>query len=145
MKKIFKWIGIVLLALFVLGLLASGDKAPGTSTPAAANAPEAKKEVVKISAVELFQSYDANEVATDERLKGKIVEVSGTIQAIDKDAFNNIVIRLRTPNEFMSAAMQVGDSDKAKAIALRKGDKVAIRCARMSRMIGSPYGADCVL
>ncbi len=140
MKKAFKWIGIGFLALIIIGIIAGPDE----NVASVAEAPAKPAEVVKVTAVELFNAYEANEVATDERLKGKQVEVTGTVQSIDKDAFDNIVIRLRTPNEFMSAALEVVESEKGKAIALNKGAKVTIRCDRMMRIVGSPAGSDCV-
>lgn len=140
MKKAFKWIGIGFVVLVVIGIIAGPDDS-GTTEAAA---PEKPAEVFKITSTELFNAYEANEVATDERMKGKLVEVSGTVESIDKDAFDNIVIRMRTPNEFMSTNLEVTDSEKAKAIALSKGAKVSIRCNSMARIMGSPAGSDCV-
>lgn len=124
-------------AAVLLSLLAACGDGP------AASAPAAPKEVLKVSAGQLFKAYEDNEVATDEGMKGKTVEVSGTVQAIDKDAFDNIVINLRTSNEFMPARMQMKDSEKAAAIAMKKGVKVAVQCEKVSRIVGSPSGRDC--
>lgn len=140
MKKVFKWVGIVFLVLIVIGIIAGNDE----NSTGAASTPEKPAEVFKITSTELFNAYEANEVATDENLKGKLVEVSGTVDSIDKDAFDNIVIHLRTPNQFMSTSLQVDESEKGKAIALSKGAKVAIRCDKMMRLMGSPSGSDCV-
>jgi hypothetical protein len=129
---------VIVSAILCATLSGCGDG--GASSPAT---PPVPKEVVKISAGQLFAAYEDNEVATDERLKGKIVEVSGTVQAIDKDAFDNILINLKTSNQFMPAHMKMDDGEKAKAIALKKGAKVAIQCQKMIRMIGTPYGSDC--
>ncbi|HJW26417.1 MAG TPA: hypothetical protein VJ576_16100 [Rhodocyclaceae bacterium] len=145
MKAVFKWVGIVFFALVVIGMFAGGGKKDGGNATAAVESEPAKaREVVKISAGELFKSYDDNEVATDERFKGKDVLVTGTVQAIDKDAFDNIVINFRTSNEFMPAHMKMKDTEKAAAIALKKGNKSAVQCQKMGRMMGSPFGNDCV-
>lgn len=147
MKKLLKWVGIVFGVLIAIGII-FGEKPKGDGAAPAAAAPAAKeaaKEVVKLSAGELFSSYEANEVATDEKLKGKLVEVSGTVQAIDKDAFDKIVVRLRTTNQFMPASMYVDDAQKSKAMALNKGVKAVLRCERVSRMIGAPHGSDCTI
>ena len=140
MKKAFKWAGIGFLALIVIGIIAGNDE----NTTSAAGTQEKPAEVFKITSTELFNAYEANEVATDENLKGKLIEVSGTVDSIDKDAFDNIVIHLRTPNQFMSTSLQVDESEKGKAIALNKGTKVSIRCDKMMRVMGSPAGRDCV-
>ena len=57
-------------------------------------------EVVTVSAMSLFREYERNEVATDMRLKGKIVEIVGTITGINKDFRDNVYVTLRTPNQF---------------------------------------------
>lgn len=144
MKSFFKWVGIVVVGLFVIGIFAGGSKKDGGQASAVAEAAASKaRDVVKISSGDLFKAYDDNEVATDERLKDKDIQVSGTVQAIDKDAFDNIVVNLKTSNEFMPTHLKIKDSEKAAAIALKKGVKAIVQCQKMSRIVGSPYGSDC--
>lgn len=96
------------------------------------------------TAKKLFAEYEANEVATDERIGKKPVLISGTVTSIDKDFTNNIIIKLGTSNQFMSAMMRMEDSEKEKAMSLSKGQNVRILCKNMSRLIGSPSGRRCV-
>jgi tRNA_anti-like len=114
----------------------------GAST---ARAPAKPREVVRTSAVELFNEYAANEVATDERLKGKDVIVVGRVESINKNVWGTIYVSLQTPNQFMSAHMNLDDADKNTAAALRKGQRVEVRCKKMQRWAGSPSGHDCRL
>jgi hypothetical protein len=104
-----------------------------------------RAEVISFTATNLFEAYDNNEVSTDIELKGKIVEVTGRVQSVDKDVFDNIRVGLVTPNQFMSASMHVGESEEAKTAALQKGQFVVFRCLKMKRWVGSPSGDDCVL
>ncbi len=76
-------------------------------------------------------------------MKGKLIQVNGTIQSIDKDPFDNIVIALRTSNQFMPSRLTLKDSEKSKAISAKKGSKVVLQCKKMSRLIGLPNGKDC--
>lgn len=154
MKKFFKWVLYIIVALVVIGYFAD-DKKDSTantantsntstsseSTPAVA-APA--KEVYKTTANALFKDYDDNEVAADEKMKGKTIEVSGTVQSIDKDFTDSIIVRLKTSNEFLPAMMGIQDSEKSTALALKKGQKVVITCERMTRVMGAPSGRDCV-
>lgn len=119
-------------------LVACGD----AGSPSSA-APPTPKEVVKISAGQLFNAYEENEVATDEGFKNKLIQVSGSVQAISKDAFDNIVIDLKTSNQFMPVHMKMEDTEKAAAVALKKGTKTTVLCESMSRIIGAPYGNGC--
>lgn len=146
MKSFLKWAGIVVAGLFVIGIFAGGGKKDGgkESAPPESATSKQQKEIINISSVELFKSYEENEVATDERLKGKVVQVSGTVQAIDKDAFDNIIVNFSTQNEFMPTHMKMGDTEKQAAIELKKGKKTTIQCQKMARIMGSPYGSECV-
>ena len=93
----------------------------------------------------LFRDYDKNEVATDLRLKGKIVEINGKITAINKDFWDEAYVKLQTPNEFMSATVRPVGSDLDKVSRLRKGQFVTFRCERMERFMGAPSGKKCVM
>lgn len=112
---------------------------PSTLTQAAPTLP-----VFSITAVDLFKGYEANEVAMDEKLKGHQIEVSGRVDAIDKNFADNIVIQLATGNQFSPASMSMLDSEKQRAIEIKKGSKITIRCQRMSRILGGPSGGDCI-
>ncbi|AKJ42848.1 hypothetical protein SOASR032_23880 [Pragia fontium] len=162
MKKVLKWIAIIFVALIVIGALVGKDEdnasnsegkansvVANTTTTTTSSAPETpkpapKKEVYSTTAKALFNDYDANEVALDEKLKGKIIEVKGIVQSIDKDFLDNIVIELRTSNEFMPAQMTMDDNQKSVASSLKKGQTVIITCKKMTRIMGSPSGDDCV-
>ncbi|WP_214275981.1 OB-fold protein, partial [Escherichia coli] len=91
-----------------------------------------------------FKEYEENEVATDEQLKGKLIAVRGIVQSIDKDFTDSIIIKFRTENEFMPARMEMQDSEKSTAAALKKGEQVTVICEKMSRIVGSPSGRNCV-
>lgn len=99
--------------------------------------------IYKTTATELFSDYEKNEVNTDEKIKGKVVEISGSVQSIDKDFTDSIIIKLKTSNEFMPARLRIDDSQKQNAMMLNKGDEVTLRCQKMSRIMGSPSGRDC--
>ncbi|CAN1721405.1 protein of unknown function [Hyphomicrobium sp. 1Nfss2.1] len=71
------------------------------ATPAAAPETVAAiptKATVRVSANQLFNAYDENEVATDEKLAGKLIVISGKVQSVDKNVWGSIYVGLRTPN-----------------------------------------------
>lgn len=149
MKTFLKWAGIGLVALIVLRILVGGGTDQGTgssqgSAVAKARPVDPPKQIYKTTAQQLFADYGANEVATDEKIKDKIVEVSGIVDSIDKSFTDSIIVTLRTSNQFMSAGMHVNDSEKQRAIVLKKGDRVVLQCEKMTRSLGSPVGSDCV-
>jgi len=99
--------------------------------------------IYKKTATELFSDYEENEVNTDEKIKGKIVEISGSVQSIDKDFTGSIIVKIKTSNQFMPARLRIDDSQKQNAITLNRGDEVTLRCQKMSRIMDSPSGQDC--
>lgn len=98
---------------------------------------------MQVDAVRLWQDYDANEVAADNLYKGKMLAVSGTVRSIDKDFLDNIVIRLATPNQFMSVMATMEDYESGKAASLSKGQAVAVVCKGAGMIIGAPVLHGC--
>lgn len=149
MKKLLKWVVIVLAGLFVLGLIVGQGDKKGTATAAesangeaeetAAAAPPAP--AVEVSATQLFQDYDANEVAADQKYKGKRLKVTGSVAGINKNAFDNIYVEIATPNEFSSVHAQ--GIPEATAAALQKGQAIEVSCNGAGLMMGSPMLDEC--
>ncbi|VWD08629.1 hypothetical protein BLA18112_04502 [Burkholderia lata] len=152
MKKLFKvGLGIV-LALIVISVIfgkkpapsaASNAEAGASATPSPAAQAQKPVETVSVSASALFTAYDKNEVSADQKYKGKALSVGGTVQSIDKDAFDNIVVKLKTSNEFMPVNAYMSKEHEALAASLEKGQKVAWVCEGAGRLIGSPILRDC--
>ncbi len=117
-----------------------------TTSQSASKTPNiaSQEKVISVSAVDLYNAYDDNEVATDEKLKGVIIEITGTVQSIDKDFMDDINISLRSPNEYMPVNVAMEKSEKETAINLRKGQKITARCKQISKTMGSPYGRKCI-
>jgi hypothetical protein len=108
--------------------------------PALATKPES---VIAVDAPELWRAYNANEVAADEKYKGKALLVAGEITSIDKDFLDNIVLRLKAPNEFMSTNAYMNEADKKFVVQLRKGHILKVRCTGGGMTLGSPVLRDC--
>ncbi|HIH2654753.1 TPA: OB-fold protein [Burkholderia cenocepacia] len=147
MKKLLKLLGIVVGVVFVIGMVGAifGEKPTAEQSTVSNPVSERSKpiETISVTAAALFAAYDKNEVAADQKYKGKALSVSGTIQSIDKDAFDNIVVKLRTSNEFMPVNAYLSKGHEALAAALEKGNKVTWTCEGGGRLIGSPMLRDC--
>lgn len=144
---------VVVLAIIILAAIgaifghgddSSSSASTGSSAPTTQAAPPTPRKVTKVTADQLFNAYNNNEVATDEALKGTDVEVTGRVQEVAKDFTDSIVISLATSNEFMPARMNMEDSEKGQSIKLRPGNTVSIVCHDMHRIVGSPAGTKCV-
>jgi hypothetical protein len=96
---------------------------------------------VAVTATQLVAAYEANEAAADAKYKGKTVEVTGTIETIDKryDDYIDVVLQAAQPKgdapgkeidglDDVTCKLVVGEN--AKALELEKGKKVTVigRC-----------------
>lgn len=88
-----------------------------------------KDTAMKVSASELFQDYKSNEVAADEKYKGKTLEVTGTVHSIGKDILNTIYVTLEGGGRFeiMSVQCYFSDKYKSEAARLSKGQMITVR------------------
>lgn len=122
-----------------------GDEPSRTGISTPAQTPETTRTIYRTTAISLYRDYEANEVATDQKIGDALVEVSGTIKAIDKDMFNLPEIELEGGDEFNAVALTLDKSQLAAAGRLTKGQSVTIRCNKMGRSIDLPVGVDCQL
>lgn len=143
---------VVILAVLVLGVVGAivgGHDKPTASTESDSFPTSVPPEqpihrpVTRFTADQLFSAYNANEVATDEGIKGTDVEVTGRVQEVAKDFTDSVVISLASSNEFMPARMSMKDSERSHAATLKLGMTVTIVCQQMQRVIGSPSGRKC--
>lgn len=100
------------------------DKPKGSGSSDKGSKPTAPE--VKISAAELMQAYEANEVAADSRFKGKVVEVTGIVGEIKKDMLDDIYVIIGTGKDFEIPEVQcfIAEDMAAKAGTLAKGSKI---------------------
>ena len=99
--------------------------------------------VYQTTAKELVELYKANEVAADDNIGGRKVEVTGTVQDITKNFANDVVLKLESGNRFMPVSLSMSDSEKTKASKLIKGQKITVTCEKMQLFIGAPSGGNC--
>ena len=130
-----------ILAIVIIGgissAMGSGGKsspaqAPATSTTTSAPAPVKAKpvvEAIKVSAVDLAATYEANEVKADQTYKGKLADITGTVDSVGV-ALGSTYVVLSSGKEFSITNVQCFFKDQAeitKVAELKKGDKVTIQ------------------
>ena len=79
---------------------------------------------VTISASKLYKEYNENEIAADEKYKGKIIEVTGVIRDIGNDIMDNAYITL-VGNEYFGD-IQCYFNEKSVVAKLSKGKRITI-------------------
>lgn len=100
-------------------------------------------DVYRTTAKSLAELYNANEVAADDKIGGRSVEITGVVQDINKDFANNVVVQLQSGNRLLPVRLYMNESEKMKASELRKGQKTTVTCEKMVLIIGAPSGSNC--
>lgn len=99
--------------------------------------------VIKVSAQKLFEDYSNNELAADERYKGKTLLVSGTIDGTGDGFGDRPYLTLDSGNMFRSIHARLEPGEANKAAQLQKGQTVKIKCVGESSAFGSPSLSQC--
>lgn len=143
-----KKIVLALIVLFVLALIfGSGDDKSTSTTSSTSNqsTEETQETTIAVTAREIFSAYESNEVAADQKYKGKLLEITGKVAGIDSGFNDNAIVNLATSNEFMNLQASGDDSFTEKAASLTKGQEVKMICRGEGEVAGFPMVGECVI
>ncbi len=127
------------IAWLVLGcVLAVGCK--GKAQPAGGGA-----KPIAVKASELVADYQKNEVAADEKYKGKRVRIAAIVESIDKDAFDSIVLALKAEGSLLGVHAEMKPSEKTAVAKLEKSQAVLVECTGRGMILRTPMLGDCVV
>lgn len=129
-----------LIKMMVAGLVSPTQS---QKTAAVSKATTSDSDVYRTTAKDLAAMYGENEVAADDKIGGRKVEVTGIVQDITKNFTNDVIVRFESGNRFMPTSLSMEDTEKSKASKLKKGQKIAITCEKMQLFIGAPSGRNC--
>ena len=135
--------GLVVLGLFVPDDTRTTNTIDQDEMVRAAASIDPEASATRVTATDLFNSYDANEAAAQQAYGGRSLLVTGTVASIDLDLFDEPIVLLRTPNEFMSAQASLTEEAQAQATGLRKGQAIELLCRDVSEVAGTPMLKDC--
>jgi tRNA_anti-like len=80
-----------------------------------------------VIANKLYSEYDRNEVAADEKYKGKIIIVSGAIHDIGKDVMNNAYIVIGGKGFLDGVQCTFTKGEQSSVARLSKGQQVTVK------------------
>lgn len=112
----------ILLPILVVGSLLQAACIPQEAPPAV---PES--EVIKITARQLYSEYKINEVAADLKYKGKVLEVTGVIEEIVKDLWDNPTVIFETDAFLGSVHATFSEVHEPLLAKLVPGETFAVR------------------
>lgn len=151
MKKVLFWIVGVFFGLIILGAIFGGDdnksatNAQTASSISQQSAPKANP--IAVTANELVKAYKDNEIAANDKFKGKDLLVSAKIDSIDASLGDKPVLILASGLDFGMSNPQadLAESDQAKAKDLKKGQQIKLLCKGNSEVAGTPMLDECVI
>lgn len=104
---------------------------PAEKSDAAEQSDATEKETaaIAITAKEMLQEYDDNEVKADKKYCDKLVTVTGKVNDVGKDVLDDVYVSVGTGNEYEFPTIQCYFSDEReleKVSDLKKGDEITL-------------------
>jgi hypothetical protein len=117
---------------------------PAATTQSVPKLEPVNSAVYRTSVEQLYQDYDANEVAIQSKIDGNPIRVSGSVAEINEDTSGHPVVTLHTGSGD-NAEMLLIDDQRSAAAQLSKEDAVEIQCNKMQRTAARLRGSGCAL
>jgi uncharacterized protein (DUF1330 family) len=99
---------------------------------------------IYVSAYQLYNEYESNEIAADEKYKGKLISVGGLIDDIGKDIRDQMYITLKTDSSINSVQCFFKEENKAVLANLQKDSRVRV-IGRCDGKFGNVIFKDCTI
>jgi len=89
---------------------------------------ESKPKVVKVSAGKLIKTFEDNELKADAKYKGKTLQVSGVVEKVDTELFDDekYILNVGTGDEWEFLTVSAYDIPSDQLADLDTGDKVTV-------------------
>lgn len=136
----------ITIALMTLWLACGNSGAGSGGGGGALGSPTPSGPPIDVTAADLFQAYQANEVAADQVYRNHRVRVTGTVAAIRRDFMNRTVVDLNSgANMFLHVNATLADSQAARAATLSRGENIVVVGDCSGMVVGSPQIADATI
>ena len=141
-ERTVKVLSVLLIALVSMGAegectdeaaveaeIAQTVEAAPTVRPEATMATTPKISIIRVTAEELWQAYDANELAADQRYRDKVLEVTGTVSKVGRSYNDEPYIELDTRQDFTTTGVRCyfAEEHVAQFASLQVGDPLVVR------------------
>lgn len=129
----------VILVLMVIGSGSESEDPTASGNPSRNNAATTtvttQPPMIEVNAYDLMKEYKENEVAADQKYKGKVFKVTGVVENIGTDILDDVYITLETEDGFYSIQCYFSkQSEIDKVASLQKGQQITLegRCSGMT-------------
>jgi hypothetical protein len=137
--KILSGILMIVFFIILIGSFGEGNTTnptvKNTTTENVASSQPAEPPI-EITAIALYNEFETNTVAAQQKYANKLLKVSGTIDTIGTDIIGAPYVTLRSNNEFISALQCAFDrSDADTLVNLKKDQRVVLSGMSPSKTI----------
>lgn len=114
--------------LLILTLIIQGcsSAAGSPSTPPPKQTEPDREQVISITARDLYAEYSNNEIAADQKYDDKLLRVSGTVEGVGKDIFDDMYVSLKTDDILGNVRCMLSDSEASEAASLTEGQSIVV-------------------
>lgn len=100
---------------------------------------------IQVTPGQLFAEYEANDIAADRKYKGKVLQMTGTVDTISRDLLDTIYVTLKAGNATFVQIQCFFDDGSEDAVAkLSSGQSLTIR-GRCDGKFGNVMLKDCAI
>lgn len=146
LKRWWFWV-VAIVVIAIIGSMAGGKKESAASSVSGSTERSADAEKTKeappmaVTAKDLHDAYESNEVSADSRYKGKRLAVTGEIDGVDK-VLGTVSVNLKADEYFKRVRCKL--KNESDAASLTKGQTVTLIGVGDGKTI-FPEVEDCVL
>tara|TARA_B110000977_G_C10894641_1_gene422802 strand:+ start:24 stop:569 length:546 start_codon:yes stop_codon:yes gene_type:complete len=121
-----------------------GSQSENPAKQSASNSsPREKVEILEVTPSSLFSAYENNEIKADNTYKNRYVKMTGRIDDIGKDLFDNIYVTF-SASDFFGIQVYFNDEDADAVSGLNKGSTITVVC-KVEGLMGNVMCKDSAL
>jgi hypothetical protein len=137
--------GLIGFVIFLMILGSGEDTASSIQNTISGSTPNDIQEesVIRISAKQLSEEYDANEVLADSNYKNHIVEINGFVDSIGKDILDTPYVTLEGRNTFSVVQCMFRKQDEAALSNLKKDQTIILHGRVSGKLLTNVLIKDC--
>lgn len=139
--SVVTWVVLIFAAIVILPVYVK-QEAQRASESGSPKAEPAERQIIALSPSEILAWYTDNEIKTNDLIRGKLVEVTGTILEIS-EFMGDAYFLLDTGDKWHHLRANIVTGERSKAGQFSKGATVTVRCPRASFVMNSPQLREC--
>ena len=136
-KKVYQqwwfWVIVVIIGLGIIGSLGRDTTQTTSSNTSKSNtvqtSSKSEEEIIELDYNVLYKEYQDNAIAADGKYKGKILQLEGKIEKINREIAGNPFVTFRVGEEysFKDVRLTFKKSEEEKVSKLAKGQTITVK------------------